>query len=38
MGYNVHDVLNKVLVYIALNSTLKINIFGEISNYHHFSR
>jgi len=27
MGYNVHEVLNKVVVYITLNSTLKINIF-----------
>jgi hypothetical protein len=27
MGYNVHDVLNKVVVYITLNSTLKLNIF-----------
>ncbi len=26
MGYNVHDVLNKVVVYITLNSTFK--------NYH----
>jgi hypothetical protein len=23
MGYNVHDVLNKVVVYITLNSTFK---------------
>ncbi len=27
MGYNVHNVLNKIVVYIRLNSTLKINIF-----------
>ncbi len=27
MGYNVHDVLNKVVVYITLNSTFKNNIF-----------
>jgi hypothetical protein len=28
MGYNVHDVFKKVVVYIKLNSTLKNNIFG----------
>jgi hypothetical protein len=38
MGYNVHDVLKKFLFYITLNSTIKINIFGMISNYDHFSR
>ncbi len=27
MGYIVHEVLNKVVIYITLNSTLKINIF-----------
>jgi hypothetical protein len=27
MGYDLHDVLKKVVVYITLNSTLKNNIF-----------
>ncbi len=27
MGYNVHDALKKVLIYVTLNSTFKIKIF-----------
>ncbi len=40
MGYNLHDVLNKIVVNITLkNVNLKnITFFGIISNYDHFSK
>jgi patatin-like phospholipase/acyl hydrolase len=38
MGYNVHDVLNKVVVLNIKLNFKKLTFFGMISNYHHFSR